>query len=77
MARLGKIATIKRVSKLSTANYARWSRYGKGLTRVPGTGVFKYPYKELDGKYRTGLDPDAAYIRRISDPLERDWKWSV
>ena len=39
---------------------------------IPGTGVFKYPYKELDGKYRTGLDPEAAYIRRISDPLERE-----
>jgi hypothetical protein len=44
----------------------------KGLTRIPGTGVFKYPYKELDGQYRTGLDPNATYIRRISDPLERE-----
>jgi hypothetical protein len=44
----------------------------KGMTRIPGTGVFKYPYKELDGKYRTGLDPDAAYIRRIQDPTERE-----
>jgi hypothetical protein len=38
------------------------------MTRVPGTGVFRYPYKELDGKYRTGLDPTAAYINRIQDP---------
>lgn len=45
---------------------------GKGMTRIPGTGVFKYPYKELDGKYRTGLDPDAAYIKRIQDPTERE-----
>jgi hypothetical protein len=44
----------------------------KGMTRIPGTGVFKYPYKELDGQYRTGLDPNAAYIRRISDPTERE-----
>jgi hypothetical protein len=44
----------------------------RGFTRIPGTGVFKYPYRELDGKYRTGLDPDAAYIRRIQDPLERE-----
>ena len=29
------------------------------MSRIPGTGVFKYPYKELDGKYRTGLDPDS------------------
>ncbi|MFO8240931.1 MAG: hypothetical protein R6T90_08035 [Dissulfuribacterales bacterium] len=43
----------------------------RGMTRIPGTGVFKYPYKELDGKYRTGLDPDANYIRRIQDPLEK------
>jgi hypothetical protein len=42
------------------------------MTRIPGTGVFKYPYKELDGKYRTGLDPDAAYIRRIKDDTERE-----
>jgi hypothetical protein len=44
----------------------------KGLTRIPGTGVFKYPYKELDGQYRTGLDVKAAYIRRIQDPLEQE-----
>jgi hypothetical protein len=42
------------------------------MTRIPGTGVFKYPYKELDGKYRTGLDPDAAYIKRIKDDTERE-----
>ena len=42
------------------------------MTRIPGTGVFKYPYKELDGKYRTGLDPDAAYIKRIHDPTEKE-----
>jgi hypothetical protein len=45
---------------------------GKGMTRIPGTGVFKYPYKELDGQYRTGLDANASYIRRISDPLEKE-----
>ena len=44
----------------------------KGLTRIPGTGVFKFPYKEINGKYRTGLDPDASYIKRIQDPTERE-----
>jgi len=44
----------------------------KGHTRVPGTGVFKYPYKELDGRYRTGLDPEAAYIKRIADKAARE-----
>jgi hypothetical protein len=43
-----------------------------GMTRIPGTGVFKYPYKELDGKYRTGLDPTAGYIKRIQDPTEKE-----
>ena len=42
------------------------------MTRVPGTGVFKFPYKELDGRYRTGLDETAAYIQRIGDPLEKE-----
>ena len=42
------------------------------MTRIPGTGVFKYPYKELDGKYRTGLDPTAGYIKRIQDPTEQE-----
>lgn len=41
------------------------------MTRVPGTGVFKYPYRELDGQYRTGLNPNASYIKRIGDELER------
>ena len=44
----------------------------KGLTRIPGTGVFKFPYKELDGTYRTGLDENAAYLQRIQDPEERN-----
>jgi hypothetical protein len=44
----------------------------QGMTRIPGTGVFKYPYKELDGQYRTGLDPNAGYIRRIQDPTEKE-----
>lgn len=72
MARLGKIATIKKEYQNSQLQTMQGGLALKGLTRVPGTGVFKYPYKELDGKYRTGLDPEAAYIRRISDPLERE-----
>lgn len=72
MGKLGKISTIKKEYQNSQLQTMQGGLAQKGLTRVPGTGVFKYPYKELDGKYRTGLDPDAAYIRRISDPLERE-----
>ncbi len=73
MGKIGKISTIKReYSSTSSLQTMQGSLAIKGLTRVPGTGVFKYPYKELDGKYRTGLDPKAAYIERIQDPIERD-----
>lgn len=72
MGKLGKISTIKKEYNNSQLQTMQGGLALKGLTRIPGTGVFKYPYKELDGKYRTGVDPDAAYIRRISDPLERE-----
>lgn len=72
MGKLGKISTIKKEYNNSQLQTMQGGLSLKGLTRIPGTGVFKYPYKELDGKYRTGIDPEAAYIRRIQDPLERE-----
>ena len=72
MGKLGKISTLKKEYNNSQLQTMQGGLSLRGLTRIPGTGVFKYPYKELDGKYRTGLDPEAAYIRRISDPLERE-----
>ncbi len=68
---LGRISTIKREYS-SNMQTMQNGLVQHNMTRVPGTGVFKYPYKELDGKYRTGLDPDAAYIKRILDPTERE-----
>jgi hypothetical protein len=72
MGKLGKISTIKKEYNNSQLQTMQGGLALRGLTRIPGTGVFKYPYRELDGKYRTGVDPEAAYIRRISDPLERE-----
>lgn len=72
MGKLGKISTIKRDYSDAGLQTMQGGLALKGMTRIPGTGVFKYPYKEMDGKYRTGLDPDASYIKRIADPLERD-----
>jgi hypothetical protein len=72
MGKIGKISTIKKEYNNSQLQTMQGGLAIKGLTRIPGTGVFKYPYKELDGQYRTGLDPNAAYIRRISDPTERE-----
>jgi hypothetical protein len=72
MGKTGKISTIKREFNSSQLQTMQSGLAQRGMTRIPGTGVFKYPYKELDGQYRTGLDPNAAYIRRIIDPTERE-----
>ena len=72
MGKTGKISTIKREFNSSQLQTMQSGLAQRGMTRIPGTGVFKYPYKELDGQYRTGLDPNAAYIRRIADPTERE-----
>ena len=72
MGKVGKISTIKREYTSSQLQTLQSGLAQKGMTRIPGTGVFKYPYKELDGKYRTGLDPDAGYIKRIQDPTEKE-----
>jgi hypothetical protein len=55
MGKTGKISTIKREYNSSQLQTMDSGLAQKGMTRIPGTGVFKYPYKELDGKYRTGL----------------------
>lgn len=72
MGKIGKISTIKREYTNTGLQTMQSGLAQRGMTRVPGTGVFKYPYKELDGKYRTGLDPEAGYIKRIADPTERE-----
>ena len=72
MGKIGKISTLKREYNNSQLQTMQGGLAAVGMTRIPGTGVFKYPYKELDGQYRTGLDPNAAYIKRIQDPLEKE-----
>lgn len=72
MGKIGKISTIKKEYGNSQMQTMQGGLAAKGMTRIPGTGVFKYPYKELDGQYRTGLDSNASYIRRIQDPLEKE-----
>ena len=72
MGKLGKVSTIKKQYNISQLQTMDSNLANMGMTRIPGTGVFKYPYKELDGKYRTGLDPDAGYIKRIQDPTEKE-----
>lgn len=71
MSNTGRISAIKKEYNSTQQQTLDSGLANRGMTRIPGTGVFKFPYKELSGKYRTGLDPDAAYIRRIQDPTEQ------
>lgn len=70
--RIGKISSIKKDYALSGMQTMQGELSKIGKSRIPGTGVFKFPYKEVDGTYRTGLDEKAAYISRIADPTERE-----
>ena len=72
MGKLGKISSIKKEYISSQLHTMQGSLAAKGRTRVPGVGVFMYPYKESDGQYRTGLDANAGYIKRIADPQEKE-----
>jgi hypothetical protein len=72
MSKHGKISSVKKDYSNTNILSMDKSLAAAGLTRVPGTGIYKYPYKEITGKYRTGLDPDAAYIKRIKDPQEQE-----
>lgn len=74
MGKIGKISTIKKEYNSAGLQTMQGGLAQRGLTRTPGTGVFIYPYRELDGKYRTGLDPEAGYINRIADPTERKFE---
>lgn len=44
----------------------------KGYSRYPGTKEYKVPHRERTGEFRTGLDPNATYIRTMANPEERD-----
>ena len=72
MGKIGKISVIPRDYSNTEIQTMQSELSRNGMSRIPGTGVFKYPYKEIDGKYRTGLDPEAGYIFRIQDKTERE-----
>lgn len=72
MGKIGKISAITKEFRNSQIQSLDSELNKKGMTRIPGTGVFRFPYKELSGLYRTGMDPDATYIKRIADQTERE-----
>lgn len=63
---IGKISTARRDVADATINGIQYSLQQKGLTMYPGAKVRIPPLKEIDGSYRTGLDENALYIRRMA-----------
>lgn len=63
---IGKISAIRRqfAADMTTLGSVLSE---KGFTRSPGTKMGIAPYKEATGEYRTGLDPDAKYIRFLAE----------
>lgn len=42
------------------------------LTMHPGTSKRLTPFKEKNGEYRTGLDENALYIKKMTNPAEQE-----
>lgn len=64
---MGKIGKISPIIKDVTGAYATMdtSLRLKGFTRYPGTYKHMFPYRELNGVWRTGLDENAQYIKAL------------
>jgi len=71
MAKTGKISIIPKDYDGAFPTMEKSLRQ-RGLSRAPGTARLLFPFKELSGKYRTGLDKEAKYIMRMDDKKERD-----
>jgi len=73
MAKVGKISVIPKDYSSGFPTMEKSLR-DKGYSRMPGTVMMKFPYKELNGKYRTGLDENATSIMKITDLRDRDFE---
>ncbi len=69
--KVGKISTIKKEPNPNVYSL-EGSLSRLGFQRFPSTGIRIEVYMEPNGKYRTGLDEDALYIRDIKDKDLRD-----
>lgn len=65
MATIGKVSPIKKQYSTEHGQSLASSLATQGYTRFPGTVDIKTPYKERNGEYRTGLDPNAIYIKGL------------
>lgn len=65
MGKIGKISSIKKNYPTGFETLES-SLSSKGYDRFPGTYTMFLPYRELSGRYRTGLDPDAPFLNKLS-----------
>lgn len=65
MGKIGKISGLKKNFPPGIRSLEA-SLSDKGYDRFPGTYSMMFPFREMSGKYRTGLDPDALYLQRLS-----------
>lgn len=70
MGKMGKISSIKKAYPGGLRSLEA-SLSDKGYDRFPGTYAMMLPFKELAGKYRTGLDENATYLQKV-DPETRE-----
>src|SRR5688500_15128551 len=67
MGKVAKISVIEKNTSKSAVDTQETSLRKQGYSRFPGTKRMIFPFKELDGKYRTGLDENASYLNNIED----------
>lgn len=70
MGKIGKISVIPKDFDGAFPTMEKSLRQ-RGMSRAPGTTKMMLPFKELNGKYRTGLDENAKSILKIEDPSLR------
>ena len=66
MGKMGKVAPIVKQYG-DQVNTIDQQLNKNGYQRFPGTMEMLLPYKEVNGRYRTGLDVDASYLLRLAD----------
>lgn len=70
---MGKIGKISIIPKDYSGTFPTMEKSlrERGLSRAPGTVRMLLPSRQLNGKYRTGLDENSPRIMRIEDPAMR------
>lgn len=71
MAKIGTISVIPKDFDSAFPTMEKSLR-ANGMSMFPGTYKMLFPHKELSGKRRTGLDPNAQYIQNIKDVAAKE-----